>query len=279
MLKKTAGWKKIALAIFLSVALLLLAACAEQPAGEVLNTATVSPFLATPVVPEGPLRLHVATYNILHGTMVNFDFVRLGTLLAQLNLDVIGLQEVDQKTQRIGNQDALAEMAKASGCPYYAMAKAIDLDGGEYGVAVLSRYEIVSFETVPLYSLGTEQRVLGHAVLRMGEQLVDFFVTHLTVGRNTNIRPKQLEEIAQELRKTEKYIITGDFNTSAYQEFEVFPGAKPLNNYEQYFETFYPYHLGPDNIILSPGWRGHSVAMEEVEYSDHYLLHAVVEET
>ena len=85
-----------------------------------------------------------------------------------------------------------------------------------------------------------------------------------------------MEEIAQELAKTQEYVITGDFNTSDYQEFEIFPDATPLNSFEQYFETFYPYHLGPDNIILSSGWSGHSVTMEPFAYSDHYMLHAVV---
>lgn len=276
MYKRIRNVKKTVLAGFLMISVLLLSACAKPHADIDLSAAETPGLTAAPAVPEGPLSLHVATYNIQHGAMVDYDYSLIGQKIAELGIDVIGLQEVDQKTERIGYQDALQKIAEAADCPYYAFAKALDFQGGEYGVAVLSRYEIVSFETVLLYSEGTEQRVLGHAVLRIGREFIDFFVTHLTFGRNTNIRQKQLEDIAQELAKTQEYLITGDFNTSDYREFEIFPGATPLNSFEQYFETFYPYHLGPDNIILSSGWSGHSVTMETFEYSDHYMLHAMV---
>lgn len=276
MYRRIRNVKEIVTAVILMISVLLLAACTKPHDDIELLTTEASGSTVAPAAPGEALSLHVATYNIQHGAMVNYDYSLIGKKIAELGIDVIGLQEVDQKTERIGYQDALQKIAEAAGCPYYAFAKALDFQGGEYGVAVLSRYEIISFETVLLYSQGTEQRVLGHAVLRIGTEFIDFFVTHLTFGRNTNIRQKQLEEIAQELAKTQEYVITGDFNTSDYQEFEIFPDATPLNSFEQYFETFYPYHLGPDNIILSSGWSGHSVTMEPFAYSDHYMLHAVV---
>ena len=268
--------KRMGIAGLVMLSMLFLTACGGRDTAWTFPTAAVSESAVTPKVSPGPISLHVATYNIQHGAMVDCDYSLIGQKIAELEIGVIGLQEVDQKTERIGGRDALQELSMASGCPFYAFAKALDLLGGEYGVAILSRYEIVSFETVLLYSEGTEQRVLGHAVLRVGTELIDFFVTHLTFGRNTDIRKRQLEDIAQELAKTEEYLITGDFNTSDYQEFEIFPGATPLNCFERYFETFYTYHLGSDNIILSSGWSGDAVQMETFQYSDHYMLHAMV---
>ena len=274
MLQNRSILKKIG-ALFAAAVFLSSAAC-KGPV-DVFSLPTEITARSPSPVAENPRNLHVATYNIKHGSMVGYDFSLIGQKIAELDIDIIGLQEVENKTERVGYQDVLQELSQTSGCPYYAFAKAIDFEEGEYGLAVLSRYEIIRFDTILLYSEGTEQRVLGHAVICVGDQLIDFFVTHLTFGKNTNIRKKQLEGIAQELARTEQYIITGDFNTSDYQEFELFDGATPLNNFDQYFETFYPYELGPDNIIFSCAWKSLSVQMENFEYSDHYMLHAVVE--
>ena len=68
------------------------------------------------------------------------DFVR------DVRADVVLLQEVDQGTRRSGGVDQPAVLAARSGF-HVAFGSALDYDGGEYGVATLSRWPI-TFDTL-----------------------------------------------------------------------------------------------------------------------------------
>ncbi|HEX6574974.1 MAG TPA: endonuclease/exonuclease/phosphatase family protein, partial [Gemmatimonadaceae bacterium] len=62
---------------------------------------------------------------------------------------IVLLQEVDRNTRRSGSVDQLARLRELTG--YRGrFAKTIDYDGGEYGIAILSKWRIASTAYAPL---------------------------------------------------------------------------------------------------------------------------------
>ena len=105
------------------------------------------------------MNLRTVSYNIRNGHDVQHDMSLLAADLLAVQADIVGLQEVDVGTARVGGRDTLAELAKAAGFAHYRFCRAIDFAGGEYGTAILSRYPILSFEITPLPTpVGVEGR-------------------------------------------------------------------------------------------------------------------------
>jgi len=217
--------------------------------------------------------VRICTYNVLHGKMTDGNEVLIGHALKGVNADIVGLQEVDVGTRRIGGRDLLRIIAAAGEYPYFAFCRAIDLEGGEYGTAVLSRYPILTFAAVPLPSKGEEGRSLGHAVIDPGEERLDFFNTHLSYT-SVEERAEQLSFVAAEVRSVGRYILTGDFNTEDTQALALFEGNETLN--PRAFLTYYPTGIAIDHILVPKGTRAENVQMPTWTYSDHYPLIADV---
>ena len=97
--------------------------------------------------PKSPITLNIGSYNIANG--LNFKRITsIGTDIKNQNLDIVGVQEVDQFVDRTGRVDSMKMLSDASGLPYYAFFKAIDLQGGEYGVGILSKYPIAETDKI-----------------------------------------------------------------------------------------------------------------------------------
>ena len=215
--------------------------------------------------------LRVGSYNIKHGADVSLDMSVIAKDITELSLDIIGFQEIDQKTSRVNGLDTMKALSEASGYEYYAFAKAINYKGGEYGTGILSRYPIVEFEVIKLDSGSEEQRCVGHAVIDVDGVYFDFFNTHLSF-ESLYLRTEQINQITKMLSKCETYILTGDFNTSDVQEFEPFPNCTIVNTLK--YVTFTPSKTFIDNIIVSPDWHLVTADIGPRGHSDHRLLWA-----
>jgi endonuclease/exonuclease/phosphatase family metal-dependent hydrolase len=88
--------------------------------------------------------VRVLTYNIHHGEGIDgkFDLERIAKVIRQSRADIVALQEVDQRTRRIGGVDTLAELARLTQ-RQPVFGKSMSYDGGEYGNALLVRGEIL----------------------------------------------------------------------------------------------------------------------------------------
>lgn len=107
----------------------------------------------------------IISYNIRHGETSDkgFDLSRCAMVIAKENPRFISLQEVDMFTSRVGKINSCEEIIKNLNKTQCAItnwnfSKAINFDGGEYGVALLSREKPLRIDTIKLG--GNEPRVL-----------------------------------------------------------------------------------------------------------------------
>jgi endonuclease/exonuclease/phosphatase family metal-dependent hydrolase len=151
------------------------------------------------------------------------DVVDLNGIAAVINAakpDFVGLQEIDVNTTRSGKQlNQAKELAAKTNMNYY-FAKAIDFQGGAYGIAILCKYELSDIQVYPLSSdpvTKPEARVLVTAkVVLPSGKFIRIANTHLDATSNPISRNMQIKEInAIALKESLPFIITGDFNAVA----------------------------------------------------------------
>ena len=212
----------------------------------------------------------LANLNIKHGAE---GLDRVAEAILEISPDIIGLEEVDVNCERSGYVDEPAELARLAGYPYYAFAKAINLGDGEYGTAILSRYPIESFEVIPLDSGNGEARVLGHAVISVGDMELHAFVTHLSY-QDRWLRIGQMESIASQLSTCDHYVLMGDFNCFDLEDIVYLGGAYYVNRPDRRFTTFPRYDMAIDNIVVSGDFTEILGDVLDTECSDHKMIYA-----
>ena len=166
---------------------------------------------------EGARTFRVMTYNIHHGEGIDgkLDLQRIAALVKQERADVVALQEVDRFVPRSGNQDIAARLAELTGMRQ-VFGKNIDLNGGDYGNAVLSRFPILDHRHTRYHvSVSGEQRGLLEAVLKIQGHEVLLLNTHLDFMKDDVERLANVAEAFETLAasKPKRPVIwCGDFN-------------------------------------------------------------------
>jgi endonuclease/exonuclease/phosphatase family metal-dependent hydrolase len=181
------------------------------------------------------------TYNIRHGlgndvndpkAFGELDLERVAEVIRQAGPDIVALQEVDRFNPRSLSVDqpaALGEMLGMKSC--YGVN--VIYEAGEYGVAILSRFPIVSFTNTPLPTTrGWEVRGLLEATVHVPDiGDVTIFNTHLQVGHEeteteaARERGEQAAVVADRVRVVNTpVVLMGDFNAQ--------PGDPELQPFE-----------------------------------------------
>lgn len=167
--------------------------------------------------------LNVISYNIRvgHGSGADRDPERTEQTLAAIadwlveeEADIVLLQEVDVGASRSLRIDQAAFLGERTDL-HSAFAPALNHStGGQYGVAILSRWPIVSSERQLLYRPGTvEQRILQVAEIDSPAGTLHVLNTHL--GLTEHQRDIQLQQIAIRISlfpKGSPIIFGGDLN-------------------------------------------------------------------
>lgn len=98
--------------------------------------------------------LRVLTYNIHHAEGVDgqLDLKRIADVIRQTEADVVSLQEVDRLVPRSGKVDQARKLGEILGMQV-VFGRNIDLNGGQYGNAVLSKLPIIRHRNEPLPQL------------------------------------------------------------------------------------------------------------------------------
>lgn len=98
--------------------------------------------------------LRVMTYNVRHCNPPSkkgvIEVESIARVINEANPDLVALQEIDRFTKRSGLElDQAKELGKLTGMHSY-FVKAIDWDGGEYGIAILSKFKILDSVNIQL---------------------------------------------------------------------------------------------------------------------------------
>lgn len=158
--------------------------------------------------------LRVMSYNIHVGVGMDkkLDLQRIANVINRERPDLVGLQEVDRVVQRTQRIDEIVELAKMTRMDY-AFAFNLAYQGGQYGVAILSRLPIMATEHRHLKNLReAERRGFIRAEIKFHGRRLDFVTTHLDYQFHDGrlFETQQLLAALQDLKAP--LIVVGDFN-------------------------------------------------------------------
>lgn len=158
--------------------------------------------------------VRVMTYNIHVGVGMDkkLDLPRIAGVINAQHPDLVGLQEVDRGVTRTQQIDEIAELAKLTKMDY-AFAFNLKYQGGQYGVAILSRAPIRATEHRLFSNIReAERRGFIRAQVNVGRVFLNFVTTHLDYQYDDGrlFETQQLLAALQDIK--EPLIVVGDFN-------------------------------------------------------------------
>jgi endonuclease/exonuclease/phosphatase family metal-dependent hydrolase len=181
--------------------------------------------------------LRIMSYNIHHANPPSkskegtIDLDAITSAIEKQHPDLVALQEVDVNTNRSGKVNEVVLLAQKLKMNFY-FGKAIEHDGGDYGVAILSRFPITDQQTYKLpknADLKAEQRVLAIVKVEIRKNVfIRFASTHLDAQRAEENRILQASEINRITQKEQQpFILAGDLNAA--------PGSETIRIFDSMF--------------------------------------------
>lgn len=195
----------------LPVALLLAFGCATTPRA------------------DRTLRVLVLNMHAGHDGAGADNLAGVGALIRSTAADVVLLQEVDRRTRRSRGVDQPAVLEKRTGLRG-VFGRTLDYDGGEYGIATLSRWRIGSKQMVPLPVAPPQSRAGGSkeprgALVISGPSAVgplQVINTHLDASREEVFRLQEAERLLAVIASRPaggwSVVVGGDFNSTPESE-------------------------------------------------------------
>ena len=164
--------------------------------------------------PAASRTIRVMTYNIHVGIGMDkkLDLQRIADVINKEKPDLVGLQEVDRGVQRTQRVDEIAELSKLTRMDY-AFAFNLAYQGGQYGVAILSRFPIHATEHRLYKNLReAERRGFIRAEITVHGRKLNFVTTHLDYQHDDGRLFEAQQMLAGLSNVTGPLIIVGDFN-------------------------------------------------------------------
>lgn len=171
--------------------------------------------------------VNVLVYNIHAGKdaagVDNLE--RVAAIVRTTGADIVLLQEVDRGTTRSAGVDHAAELARLTGFQM-AFGKSLDYQGGEYGIAILSRWPITEQSTLDLPVDPPQERAGGshepRAALKVAISApggpITVLNTHLDASREDRWRRQEVARllaIASGIRSRDTpLLLGGDLNST-----------------------------------------------------------------
>ncbi len=198
---------------------------------EVMLAIGLSGCAATAALPEESPQNHtvrVLAYNIRHGEGMDreLDLERVAAVIRAVRPDIVTLQEVDWKVDRTGRVDQAAHLGDLTEMEH-AFGPFMEYQGGEYGMAILSRWPIivsVNHELPP----GEEPRSTLAARIRLPGDAGEVVVAGVHFYRTEAERLSQAREIVDIFeQEPTPVILAGDFNSQ--------PGSRVMDLIAQHW--------------------------------------------
>jgi endonuclease/exonuclease/phosphatase family metal-dependent hydrolase len=197
--------------------------------------------------------------------------VKVAETIAAADPDVVALQEVYRR--KTGDQGAT--IAHLTGLQL-AFGKSCEINGGDYGNAVLTRGAIESSEVHPLPGAG-EPRSLLEVRLEVDGAKFAFFATHLAAWGRL-LRQARLEQISRlgdiTARAGSPHLLAGDFNvTPRAEELRALLAHGHLRTVGETREATFPStRQRLDYIFCDAAWEAVSTSVMRRGPSDHWPL-------
>ena len=232
--------------------------------------------------------LRVMTYNIHVGVGMDgkLNLERIAEVINRERPDLVGLQEVDRGVKRTEGKDEIAELAKLTRMDF-SFAHNLDYQGGQYGVAILSRFLIQERDHQKFENKReSERRGMLRVEVEVENRKINFVTTHLDYQYEDG-RLFETEQLLQALTGVSgPLIVAGDFNDepggTAYKlmrtQFDdgwlssraksnglTFPANKPVKRIDYIFSRL------TDRIRVKKAWIVETLA------SDHLPVMAEIE--
>lgn len=246
--------------------------------------------LATPAsVSPARKRFRVMTYNIHVGVGMDkkLDLQRIADVINRAHPDLVGLQEVDRGVKRTEGKDEIAELAAMTRMDY-AFAHNLDYQGGQYGVAILSRSLLRNIDH-RMYEnkREAERRGMLKVEVDIGGRKLNFVTTHLDY-QFADGRLFEAEQLLKFLSGiTDPLVVVGDLNDeprgSAYMlmltRFQdawsgsrakgdgwSYPADKPIKRID------YIFYRAADGVQVKKAWLVDSLASDHVPLMAEFEL-------
>jgi len=166
----------------------------------------------TELAPPDPV-VTVLAYNIHHGEGTGgvLDLERIAALIREHDPDVVTLQEVDRGTERTGRVDQARRLADLTGMEA-VFGPFMPYQGGEYGMAILTRLEILESHNHRLPPGAEPRTALTVRVRTPGGS--PLWVSGVHFYRTERERLAQANRLLRTLsNQTDPVILAGDFNS------------------------------------------------------------------
>jgi endonuclease/exonuclease/phosphatase family metal-dependent hydrolase len=140
------------------------------------------------------------------------DLKRIADVINHERPDLVGLQEVDRGVKRTEGKDEIGELAAMTHMDY-AFAHNLDYQGGQYGVAILSRFLIQKIDHQKFENKReAERRGMIRVEVEIDGRKVNFVTTHLDYQYEDG-RVFETEQLLRFLDGLKgPLIVVGDFN-------------------------------------------------------------------
>ncbi len=237
----------------------------------------------------GP-EVRVLVYNIHAGKDAKGvdNLARVAEIVRSTGADIALLQEVDRGTTRSGKVDQMAVLSRLTGF-HAAFGKTLDYQGGDYGIAIFSRWPINRDSLIrlpvdpPQERSGrvSEPRGALQAVIQVHGAPLEILNTHIDASREDFYRKQEMTTILRLATRSiidvrRSTLVGGDLNAepgSAVIEMVrgsplrdawpecgqgpglTYPGDRPIKRI--------------DYLLLPVGWSCVSGTVVETEASDH----------
>lgn len=237
----------------------------------------------------GP-EVRVLIYNIHAGKDAKGvdNLARVAEIVRSTGADIALLQEVDRGTTRSGKVDQMAVLSRLTGF-HAAFGKTLDYQGGDYGIAIFSRWPINRDSLIrlpvdpPQERSGrvSEPRGALQAVIQVHGAPLEILNTHIDASREDFYRKQEMTTILRLATRSiidvrRSTLVGGDLNAEPGSAVIEMVRGSPLR------DAWPECGQGPgltypadrpikriDYLLLPVGWSCVSGTVVETEASDH----------
>lgn len=259
---------------FCLVSVLFVSCKAEKKPLEVAMDNSISAYAEEP----GKTTLKVISYNVKdcdNGEKIT----EIVNDIKDKDADVVCMQEIDNLTERSGKRNVLDLLARELGMNY-CFYPSIQLQGGLYGVGILSKYELKDCKRTSLETGKEEGRVLAQAQLTVGGKAINIFNTHLSY-ESKKLRLSQMEFLNETLSAKIPFVLTGDFNVESFDDYKPLQNVNMVSSADNQLNSFIgndgTAFTALDNIICSNDMTFVTSEMGKTSASDHNFLYGEIQ--